>query len=205
MTEKNTENIIFEAAKEVFTEKGFEGARMQEIAERAKINKALLHYYYRTKEKLFDAIFNRVFRDFIPKVTSMLESEAVLMEKIKFFVENYIDFILNNPHIPSFIIQELNRNPKRVVDLIGKSGLIKSNAFGKFAETVKRAIEQKTIIPIEPEQLIVNLIGLCIFPFIAKPILMGIVFKNDKKKYMNFLESRKEEVAKFVINSIQIK
>jgi len=204
--EKNTETVIFEAAKDVFTEKGFDGARMQEIAEKASINKALLHYYYRTKEKLFNAIFERVFGDFIPKVTGMFETDAPLVDKIKFFVEHYIDFILKNPHIPSFIIHELNRHPQRVVDLIGnKTGLIKNNAFGKFAESVRQEIEKENIIPIEPEQLIVNVIGLCIFPFVAKPILMGVIFKNDKKKYHEFLESRKQEVAKFVIQAIKKK
>jgi len=202
--EKSTENVIFEAAKEVFTAKGFDGARMQEIAEKAGINKALLHYYYRTKEKLFDAIFEKVFGDFIPKITGMLETDAPLVEKVEFFIEHYIDFIMRNPQIPSFIIHELNRHPQRVVDLIGnKTGIVKNNAFGKFAEIVKYEIKKGNIKPIDPEQLIVNVIGLCIFPFIAKPILMGVIFKNDKKKYKEFLESRKKEVAAFIINSIK--
>jgi TetR/AcrR family transcriptional regulator len=204
--EKNTENIIFDAAKEVFTEKGFEGTRMQEIAEKASINKALLHYYYRTKEKLFNAIFERVFGDFIPKVANMLESDVPLVEKIRLFVVHYIEFIMRNPQIPSFIMHELSRNPQRAVDLIAhKSGLIKNNAFGKFAETVRQEVEKGNIEPIEPEQLIVNVIGLCIFPFVAKPILMGIIFKNDKKKYNEFLELRKQEVANFVIAAISKK
>ncbi len=204
--EKNTEDVIFDAAREVFTEKGFDGARMQEIAEKANINKALLHYYYRTKEKLFNAIFERVFGDFIPKITGMLETDVPLVEKIEFFVEHYIDFIMRNPHIPSFIIHELNRHPQRVIDLIGnKTGLIKNNAFGKFAESVEQEIKKGNIISVDPEQLIVNIIGLCIFPFVAKPILMGVIFKNDKKRYREFLESRKKEVAQFIISAIRKK
>jgi TetR/AcrR family transcriptional regulator len=200
---KNTETIIFEAAKEVFTEKGFEGARMQEIAEKASINKALLHYYYRTKEKLFSAIFERVFGDFFSKVTGMFENDEPLVDKIKFFVEHYIDFISRNPQIPSFIIHELARNPKRAVEMLGnKTGLIKNNVFGKFAEMINKEVAKGNIIPIDPEQLIVNIIGLCIFPFVAKPILIGIIFKNDKKKFNEFIESRKQEVGKFVIDAI---
>lgn len=202
--DKNTEEIIFEAAKDVFIEKGFEGARMQEISEKAGLNKALLHYYYRTKEKLFDAIFERVFGDFIPKMSMMFETDAPLFDKIEFFVENYIDFVYRNPHIPSFILSELNRNPKRLVDIIGnRTGIIKNNLFGKFSEMIKREIEKGTIEPIEPEQLIVNIIGLSIFPFVAKPILMGVIFKGDKKRYEEFLLSRKKEVARFIINSIK--
>lgn len=201
--EKNTEAVIFDAARDVFTEKGFEGARMQEISEKAGINKALLHYYYRTKEKLFDAIFKKVFGDFFSKVTGIFENDEPLVDKIKFFVEHYIDFISRNPQIPSFIIHELARNPKRAVEMLGnKTGLIKNNTLGKFSEMINKEIEKGNIIPIDPEQLIVNIIGLCIFPFVAKPILIGIIFKNDKKKFNEFLESRKQEVAKFVIDAI---
>jgi TetR/AcrR family transcriptional regulator len=204
--EKNTESTIFDAARDVFTEKGFDGTRMQEIAEKANINKALLHYYYRTKEKLFNAIFERVFGEFFSKVNYMFENDEPLVKKIDFFVEHYIDFISRNPQIPSFIIHELARNPKRAVEMIGnKTGLVKNNTFGKFSQMIKKEVEKGNIIPIEPEQLIVNIIGLCIFPFIARPILLGIIFKNDKKKYNEFIESRKQEVAKFVIDAIKNK
>lgn len=201
--EKSTEVVIFDAARDVFTEKGFEGTRMQEISEKAGINKALLHYYYRTKEKLFDAIFKKVFGEFFSKVTGIFENDEPLVDKIKFFVENYIDFISRNPQIPSFIIHELARNPKRAVEMLSnKTGLIKNNTFGKFSEMIHKEVEKGNIIPIDPEQLIVNIIGLCIFPFVAKPILIGIIFKNDKKRFDEFIESRKQEVAKFVIDAI---
>lgn len=204
--EKNTEDIIFDAAKKVFTEKGFDGTRMQEISEKAGINKALLHYYYRSKEKLFNAIFNNVFSKFVPNLINILESDKPLFEKIEFFVEHYIDFIIKNPHVPSFVLHEINRHPQRLVEIIGnKTGLIKNNAFSKFADIIKKEVENGNIEPIDPEQLIVNIIGLCIFPFVARPILSGIIFNNDKKRYAEFLELRKKEVAKFIINSIRKK
>jgi AcrR family transcriptional regulator len=202
--EKKTEEVIFDAAKDVFIEKGFDGARMQEIAEKAKINKALLHYYYRTKEKLFDAIFGKALGDFVPSIANILESDVSIFKKIEFFVKNYIDLIQRNPHIPSFVLHELNRNPKRLVEIIGhKSGLIKNNAFGKFSEMVKNEVEKGIIEPVKPEQILVNIIGLCIFPFVAKPIIQGVIFRNDKKKYNEFLNERKKEVAKFVIDAIR--
>src|SRR5208283_4719482 len=109
--EKSTEEVIFDAARTVFIEKGFEGARMQEIALVAGINKALLHYYYRTKEKLFNAIFERVFSQFIPKVIEFMESDTGVLDKLSFFIETYIDVLLHNPFIPQFVINEINRNP----------------------------------------------------------------------------------------------
>lgn len=201
---KNTEELIFDAAKDVFIEKGFDGTRMQEISEKAGINKALLHYYYRTKEKLFDAIFERVFGDFIPKIKMMLEDNSSLFYKIEFFVEHYIEFIQKNPHIPSFILHELNRNPQRLVDLIGnRTGLIKANAFGRFTELVNKEVEAGNIEPIDARQLIVNILALSVFPFVARPIIQGVILNGDKKQFNEFLEPRKKEVAKFVINAIK--
>jgi len=202
--EKSTEEVIFDAAQKVFIEKGFNGARMEEIAKEASINKALLHYYYRTKEKLFKAIFERVFRSFIPQITVFLESDLPLFSKIEMFVNKYIDFIMKNPFIPNFIIGEINRNPDNIAEMLSNAtGIIRNDVFGKFSLLIKKEIEKGTIRPIEPEQLIVNMLGLCIFPFVARPIIQGIVFKGDKKTYQLFLESRKKEVANFVINSIK--
>lgn len=202
--EKSTEEVIFEAAQKVFIEKGFNGTRMEEIARVASINKALLHYYYRTKEKLFKAIFERVFRSFMPQTISFLESDLPLFAKIEKFVDSYVDFILKNPFIPNFIIGEINRNPENIAEMLGNAtGIVKNDVFVKFSAMIRMEIEKGTIRPIDPEQLIVNILGLCIFPFVARPIIQGIVFKGDKASYQSFLESRKKEVAHFVINSIK--
>jgi AcrR family transcriptional regulator len=202
--DKSTEELIFDAAQKVFVEKGFNGARMEEIAKEAKINKSLLHYYYRTKEKLFGAIFGKVLNLFMPKVITFIESDAPLFEKLEFFVQSYIDLIKKNPYIPNFILNELNRNPEHVGAMLAEAtGILKHNAFERFSIQIQKEIEKGTIKPIKPDQLIVNIIGLCIFPFIAKPILLTIIFGNDKNKYNEFIESRKEEVTKFIINSIK--
>ena len=203
LEEKNTEDKIFSAAQEVFIEKGFDGTRMQDISEKAGLNKALLHYYYRTKEKLFNMIFDRIMGDFFGQVMAMIQSDTPLFEKIEFFVSTYLDVIMKNPHIPGFIINELNRNPQRLVSIFESTPIAKENAFGKFAKAIQDEIEKGTIEPITPEQLITNIIALSIFPIIARPILECVVFKNDKVQYNKFLESRKKEVSKFVINSIR--
>src|ERR1039457_636211 len=142
--EKSTEEIIFEAAQTVFVQKGFDGARMQEIAETAGINKALLHYYYRTKEKLFNAIFERVISHFIPKVLDFIESDKTVLEKIEFFVHTYIDVILSNPFIPHFVINEINRNPAHIAEMLGKH-IIKTEALSKFSILLKEEAGKGTI------------------------------------------------------------
>jgi len=203
--EKSTEEIIFDAAQKVFIEKGFNGARMEAIAREASINKALLHYYYRTKEKLFKAIFERVFKSFMPKIVNFLEADISVFTKIEMFVESYIDLIMKNPFIPNFIISEINRNPGNIAEMLGNaSGIIQNDAFGKFSQLIKKEVEKGTIHPIDPEQLIVNLISLCVFPFVARPIIQGIIFKNDKDHFQQFLLVRKKEVVKFIINAIKV-
>lgn len=203
--EKSTEETIFNAATEEFIDKGFDGARMQEIAKRAGINKALLHYYYRTKEKLFDAIFEKVFKAFMPGIFEVMQSDAFLFYKIEVFIDSYLTLIYNNPHIPSFVLHELNRNPERLSGLFGSiMGVVKEKGFVKFKETIQKEIDAGNIIRIEPEQLLVNIIALCIFPVVARPIIQQVIFDGDKARYKQFLESRKTEVTRFVISSISI-
>jgi TetR/AcrR family transcriptional regulator len=206
MTEHDhsTEEKIFDAAQKVFVEKGFNGSRMEEIAKEAGINKSLLHYYYRTKEKLFGAIFGKVANLFMPRVITFIESDAPLFEKIEYFIDTYIDLIMKNPYIPNFIISEINRNPEQVGNIIAEAtGIVKHDVFARFSIIVEDEIQKGTIRPIKPDQLIVNIIGLCIFPFVARPILQNVLFKNDKKLFQEFIQSRKKEVYDFVINSIK--
>ncbi len=201
--EKSTEEVIFEAARNVFIEKGFDGARMQEIALVAGINKALLHYYYRTKEKLFNAIFERVFSQFIPKVLDFIESDKSLTEKIEFFIYTYIDVLIQNPFIPHFVINEINRNPYHITELMNKH-IIKTDAFGNFSNMLKEEADKGNIRTVDPIQFMVNMLALCIFPFVARPIIQGVFFGNDKKKFKVFIESRKSVVKEFIFNSILI-
>lgn len=195
----NTEQKILEAARKVFILKGMGGARMQEIADEAGINKALLHYYYRSKEKLFEAVFMEAFFTMIPDVVDLLKAEIPLFEKIELFAEKYIDVFLENPFIPGFVLNELSQNPQRIVDLISKMD-VQPQAF---IDQVKDEIQKGTIIPVEPQHLIVNLLALCIFPFIAAPILKNILFNQDSEKFKDFIEQRKKEVPEFIINSIK--
>ena len=95
MTEndKQTEEKIFEAATDVFVEKGMDGARMQDIATHAGINKALLHYYFRTKDQLFNAVFEKIARKIFKKFAPVFDENLTLEEKIRFFFREHIAFL----------------------------------------------------------------------------------------------------------------
>jgi TetR/AcrR family transcriptional regulator len=197
---ENTETEILIAAKEIFQQKGMAGARMQEIADKAKINKALLHYYYRSKQLLFEAVFKSAFSLLAPQLNKVLNDDSDLFEKIRKFTENYVSFVIKHPYLPNFVIQELNKNPEFVQKLRSEKNF---PSIEKFKLQVSDAINQGIIKPIEAEQLFINIISLNIFPFIGEPLLMALV-NVDKESYNILLENRKTEVAEFIINSIKI-
>ncbi|MFH1213091.1 MAG: TetR/AcrR family transcriptional regulator [Candidatus Neomarinimicrobiota bacterium] len=199
--DKNTETLILDAARKIFIEKGFDGARMQEIADIAGINKALLHYYYRSKDQLFEAVFRESFAKFAPRIFEVMNSPIEFSEKIKLFISNYIDLVSENPHIPAFVLHELNRNPKRLSDLLPVTEQIASQNLSKIEQDIKNSGS----IEISPQQLMINIIALCIFPFIGRPIIQPILFGNDDDRFDEFIRQRKTEVINFVLNALEKK
>ncbi|ARV15557.1 TetR/AcrR family transcriptional regulator [Polaribacter sp. SA4-12] len=196
---ENTESLILEAAKSIFQTKGMDGARMQEIANEAGINKAMLHYYYRSKQLLFEAVFKNAFSLLAPQLNTVLNDDSSIEEKVINFSSNYISFIVEHPYLPNFIIQELNRNP----DFILK--MKESSAFPnleKFKKQVDFEVEKGFIKKIKAEQLFINILALNVFPFIAKPLIQNLIDADDTA-FQQIIEERKTEVADFIINSIK--
>ncbi|MGB5420233.1 TetR/AcrR family transcriptional regulator [Algibacter sp.] len=196
--DENTEEQILNAAKNIFQSKGMDGARMQEIADKAGINKAMLHYYYRSKQLLFEAVFKNAFSLLAPQLNAVLNDDSSIEDKIRNFTSNYISFIVNHPYLPNFIIQELNRNQDFILKL-------KDQGFPnieKFKKQVDEEVAKGLIKPISAEQLFINIMALNIFPFVAKPLIMALT-NSDDKHYKQLMEDRKTEVANFIINSIK--
>ena len=196
---KDTSEKILNAATREFEEKGFNGTRMQGIANRAGINKALLHYYYKSKDALFQIIIQKAFKVFIPKVISVFEEDTDLFTTIEKFTSSYIDIYIKNPRVPGFITQEINNNPERLVNLIKSSGV----DVEIFKNKILKAVEEGIIDDIDPEQLIVNIVSLCLFPFVAKPIVTKLILQGSDKDFDNFIEKRKNEIATFIIKGIR--
>lgn len=198
--EENTELEILNAAKEVFQEKGMAGSRMQEIADKARINKSMLHYYYRSKQLLFEAVFKNAFRLLAPQLNKILNDDSVLFDKIRNFTNNYIAFVIEHPYLPNFVIQELNKNPDFISRLRAEKDF---PSIEKFKIQVEDAITRGIIKPIEAEQLFINIISLTVFPFISAPLLQGLI-NTGEKEYSIMMQRRKTEVADFIINSIRL-
>lgn len=196
---ETTEQQILEAAKSVFQAKGLDGARMQEIADQAGINKAMLHYYYRSKDLLFEAVFKSAFSLLAPQLNAILNDDSAIEDKIKNFTYNYISFMMKHPYLPNFIIQELNRKEDFILKLKENTGFPN---LDKFKVKVEEEINQGNINPIKADQLFVNIIALSIFPFLGKPLIKALTEKDDTA-FNEFVECRKTEVANFIINSIK--
>ena len=199
--EKNTEEIILKSARKVFLKKGLQGARMQDIADKARINKAMLHYYYKSKEKLFEEIFTEETYKLLPQISELLESDIPLFDKIKFFVGSYLDVLKKNKNMPIFVLNEITQNHELIVKLL-KDKI--NSSFGVFASDVSKAVKAGEIKGIEASQLLVNMISLSVFPFAARPMIKGI-YGMSEEDFDRFIEIRKKEVPEFIINAIKVK
>ena len=195
----NTEGKILTAAENIFQSKGMDGARMQEIADKAGINKAMLHYYYRSKQLLFEAVFKKAFSLLAPQLNAILNDDSNIEAKINNFISSYISFIMKHPYLPSFILQELNRNPEFVTKLQENQNFPN---LDKFKSQVNSEVEKGILKPIKGEQLFINILSLSIFPFVAKP-LIKIFLNSSDKEYKQLMNDRKTEVSDFIINSIK--
>ncbi len=198
--DKGAEERILAAARKVFTTKGMAGARMQDIADKAGINKALLHYYFRDKDKLFEVVFLEEAQKFFPKINNIFNSDVSLFEKIENFVNEYIDEMQKNPYLPWFVMNEINRDPDQFMYKIwGKENLPKP---GKFLAQIQYEIKKGTIKRISPVHLLMNLLSMTIFPFVAKPMLTRNLRISDGQ-FRSIMEERRKEVPKFIIDSIK--
>lgn len=202
MTEndKQTEEKIFEAATDVFIEKGMDGARMQDIANHAGINKALLHYYFRSKDMLFNKVFEKISGKMFTKFAPVFDSSITLEEKIRFFFRTHISFMQDNPRLPAFILNEVNRNPARIKKILGTIDFRKLWLI--LYEQHKNELDKYNITEENLPQIMTTIASISVFPFAARGILEGI-FQNMGVEFDKYIEERKEFAADFVIKAIK--
>jgi AcrR family transcriptional regulator len=201
MTEndKQTEEKIFEAATDVFLDKGMDGARMQDIATHAGINKALLHYYYRTKDQLFNAVFEMIARKMLKKFAPVFDENLSLEAKIRFFFKEHITFLQENPRLPAFILNEVNRHPERIKNILKNIEL--ENVWKKLYEQHKEELIKYNITEESMPQLMTSIAAMSVFPFAARGLIDAILSKAGVN-FNDYIEERKEFAADFVIKAI---
>lgn len=196
--EKNTstEEQIKEAARTVFTRKGYAATRTRDIAEESGFNLALINYYFRSKEKLFDIIMLEHLQTFIHSVIGMVnDPETSLQQKIELLVSHYIDMLIKNPGLPLFILNEINADPGKLLTKIGVNRLEHNELC--IARQWKELAKKKQITPISPLHILMNLAALTIFPFIGSPLIKNRTGINTAQ-FNALMEERKKLIPAWV-------
>ena len=196
--QQGTEEKILEAAKKVFHRKGFEGARMQEIADEAGINKALLHYYFRSKDNLFEAVFRDAFFQLMGHAKTVFFSDKPLKEKIQSFLTHYLDVITKNSYIPWFILNAIYERTGQMKAIFDQSDLNPPELMHHIQGQIRK--EYGSVV--NPFHIWLNVLSLSIFPVVAKPLIMEI-FQLPEEGYQQILEQRKTEVPRFIANALR--
>jgi AcrR family transcriptional regulator len=214
-----TEQRILDAAHAVFLRSGTAGARMQEIADEAGVNKALLHYYFRSKDRLAEAVFQRAAMRLFPAVLRILASDLEIEEKVQRVVEHYLDHLSETPYLAGYVLCELNQHPDRITQYLravaaaagdpsvsaGRHAADKPpriQALDVLEKQLRARSRGGTMRPIAREQFLVNLLGLCIFPFAARPILEALL-GMDAALFQRFIAHRRKELPAFFLRALE--
>jgi TetR/AcrR family transcriptional regulator len=203
----DTEKRILDAARTVFIRRGTAGARMQEIAEEAGVNQALLHYYFRSKERLSEAVFTETAGRMFPAVVGILGGEFTIDEKIDRIVETYLDTMSRSPFLPGYILSELHHHPERIPKLLGNvAGRTFSATLLPVMEKLDKQLASEArkghIRRIGAQQFVVNLLSLCVFPFAARPMFRA-AFDMDDDAFARLITTRRKELPQFIKSALR--
>jgi len=200
----NTEQAILEAAEKIFIQKGYAETRTTEIAEAAGVNHALLHYYFRTKEALFEQIFQEQTAQLMNFFVKALDSDLPFFEKIKLGIEEHFDFIAQNPGLPFFIMREIIQNDERKQIVHQKIAPMAFQMIDRITVLVQEEVARGTIRPILAQDLLLNIISLNVFSFVALQMFFDMKSDSQPKPFEQFLKDRKKNNVETIINSIKL-
>jgi TetR/AcrR family transcriptional regulator len=198
--DRNTEQTILDAAKRIFVRKGFAVAKMEDIAQEAGINRALLNYYFRSKDRLFDKIHEEIEDMMFAKMMEALPAGSSVEQHIRHFVESFTDLHLDHPYLAQFIVHELNINTERFFERVTKRHNQKPPV--EFMNAYMQDYMAGKVKALNPALLMMNMISLCVFPFVARPLFMAMFSINDEQ-YVALLRERKEFVIQTILASIR--
>lgn len=199
---KSTEEKIKEAARNVFTQKGYAATRTRDIAKESGMNLALLNYYFKSKEKLFDIIMLENIQTFSQSVLVILNNTGTsLFKKIEILVAHYIDMLIANPELPIFVLSELRSNPKKLFSRMDNKGKFRESVMIQQWNELAKA---KKIPPYNPMHIFLNAISMIIFPFVANPMIRNRSGMSQQD-FIAIMEERKKLVPKWIISMIKNK
>ena len=195
----NTELKIRDAAKLLFLKKGYSATTTRDIAKESQINLALLNYYFTSKRRLFEIIMFETLYDFLNKMVEVYnDEETTIREKIELASSKYIDMIIAEPLLPTFILNELKNNPTNFLKMPTAKVIMKSQLISQYKDGVKKGIYKK----VDPIHFITNILSLIVFPFICSPIIMKME-KLNKKDFNKMMNQRKKLIPEWIIQMIK--
>lgn len=197
-----TEQKILEAAEELFVEKGFAATSTTEIARLAGCNHAMLHYYFRTKEKLFQTIFEEKIKLFVGAFFITDGSEGSFEENLRRKISAHFDLIGQNPRLPLFILRELGSKPERVSLLREAIGNLPQTLLQRLGQDLEGEIALGNIRPVTPQDLLLNILSLNAFTFASLPLIASVIGVSPDQQAW-FLQHRKEEIIETIVRSLQ--
>lgn len=200
--EKNTEQAILEAAEELFLEQGFAQTTTKQIAQRAGCNQALLHYYYRTKDNLFEQIFEEKAQFIATHFLDINSTAQTLEERISQMVELHFELFRKNPRLVPFLLKEVLSDPVRVAPILDKIKQYMVKIFGKIDEALHEEIEKGAARPVSTLNVILTLVSLDMAPFIIAPVLQRVLDLTDEQLDEQ-LDKRKPEVVEILLRQIR--
>ena len=190
-----TEERIKAAARKVFHQKGYAGTRTRDIAEEAGINHAMVNYYFRSKEKLFGIVMLETMTFFFKGVSTILNNENTsLEEKIEQVVANYIDLLLEEPELPTFMFNEVRTNPE---PFVANTPILQALEHSVLARQYAETVAQGRITEPNLIHTVLNVISLVIFPFIAQPIFTALS-RTNKEAYKALMLERKKLIPQWI-------
>ena len=192
----DTETRIFDAALRVFARKGRDGARLQEIADEAGIHRPLLHYYFRTKQQLYEAVAERLFTDFLLSFDAPAEGGR-FADTLKAFIDHYMDSVRAHRHAAMWMVAENMAGSPILGEMLARAFATEGSPQRTMVEAIERAVDSGEIQPVDPRQLMLTVVSACVFPFVTLPTvkMMNPLAAEDFDAY---LEERKAHVFSVV-------
>lgn len=196
--DSSAETKIRIAAKKIFVAKGFEACSSREIAREAGTNVALVNYYFKSKNQLFEVIILEVMKEFSLSLMQVFKSDLSLINKTRIFIEKEYEFLSKHPEIPKFIINELGRKDKCFFDQLNfKQEMLEANVFQQIQEAQSKGEMRK----IDVFSIFMLLISNCQYPFLAKP-MMQLIHSVNEEQFEQQLMIHKQYVTEMLINYI---
>lgn len=200
MKETDVKERILETARRLFVENGYKGTSIRDIAVAADVNVAMVNYYFRSKQGLFEIIFDESASKLLNKIFSIIGSDLPFSELLDSWVSSYFEMLMANPHLPIFVLNEMHHNPEHLLKLVNKQNPTKT--LEKLRERIQEEIQRGNIKEVPVMNLLLSVLSLCLFPFILGGILTQVTGERPEEYYA-ILENHKKFVVQFITDAIK--